>query len=105
MNDKPPVFAWPQEAINTMITIEAPWEAQLNWAEDCKRDSYVFDGVDNQIAGPVSMDEAILVAALPELMIAAERALNFIENTESEIGCSLESGDLLRAAIKKAKGE
>lgn len=34
-----------------------------------------------------------------ELVAAARRALNFIENTEGEIGDTLESGDLLRAAL------
>jgi len=47
---------------------------------------------------------ARLIAAAPDLLAAAKRALNFIENTEGEIGCSLESGELLRAAIAKAEG-
>jgi hypothetical protein len=48
---------------------------------------------------------ARLIAAAPDLLAAAKRALNFIENTESEMGCSLESGEQLRAAIAKAKGQ
>lgn len=43
-------------------------------------------------------------AAAPPLLRAAERALNYIENTEGELGIALESGDMLRAAIAKAKG-
>jgi len=43
--------------------------------------------------------------AAPELLAAAERALNFITNTEGEMGEALESGDMLRAAIAKARGE
>lgn len=81
-----------------MNTINEPWEAQLNWAEDCQRDSYVFDAIDNQIAGPVSMDEAILVAAAPDLLEALERVLQVIDH----VGANY---DLARAAIKKAKGE
>lgn len=40
--------------------------------------------------------------AAPDLLEAAEQALNFIENTESELGITLESGIMLRAAIKRA---
>jgi len=86
-----------------MSTIETPWEAQLNWAEDCKRDSYVFDAIDNQIAGPVSMDEAVLVAAAPDLLEALEQITPptfFGENPES-----IAFYKLARAAIAKAKGE
>ena len=45
-----------------------------------------------------------LIAAAPELLEAALKALNFIENTESEMGEALSSGDSLRAAIAKAGG-
>jgi len=86
-----------------MITIEAPWEAQLNWAEDCRRDSYVFDAIDNQISGPVSMDEAVLVAAAPDLLAALEQITPptfFGENPER-----IAFYKSARAAIKKAKGE
>jgi hypothetical protein len=37
-----------------------------------------------------------------ELLQAAQRALNYIANTEGELGITLESGDMLRAAIAKA---
>lgn len=36
------------------------------------------------------------------LVFAAKCGLNFIENSESELGITLESGDLLRAALKNA---
>ena len=45
---------------------------------------------------------ARLIAAAPELLDAAQRALNYITNTESEFGITLGSGDMLRAAIAKA---
>ena len=48
---------------------------------------------------------ARLIAAAPDLLEALERCLNFIENTESEMGDTLECGDKARAAIAKAKGE
>lgn len=48
---------------------------------------------------------ARLIAAAPDLLEALERCLNFIENTESEMGDTLECGDKARAAIARAKGE
>ena len=45
---------------------------------------------------------ARLIGAAPDLLDAAAKALNFIANTESELGISLSSGDALRAAIAKA---
>lgn len=45
---------------------------------------------------------ARLMAAAPDLLDAAQVALNYIENTESELGIILPSGDMLRAAIAKA---
>jgi hypothetical protein len=50
----------------------------------------------------VSDADARLIASAPDLLEAAEQALNFIENTESELGITLESGIMLRAAIKRA---
>ena len=49
--------------------------------------------------------DARLIAAAPDLLDAARRALNFIENTEDEFGDNLPSGDALRAAIARATGE
>lgn len=43
-------------------------------------------------------------AAAPDLLEALERCLNFIENTESEMGETLPCGDYARAAIACAKG-
>lgn len=47
---------------------------------------------------------ARLIGAAPELIEAAKAALNYIENTESELGIKLNSGDKLRWAIAKATG-
>lgn len=46
--------------------------------------------------------DARLIAAAPELLEAAQKALNYIANTESELGITLDSGDALRAAVAKA---
>ncbi len=49
-------------------------------------------------------NEQVLREQVCDLMDAAERALNYIANTESELGITLDSGDMLRAAIAKATG-
>lgn len=54
---------------------------------------------------PVAKANARLIAAAPALFEAAERALNYIENTEGELGITLESGEMLRAAISLVTGE
>lgn len=52
------------------------------------------------------LDDARLIAAAPELLDAARKALNFIENTESELGIQSITGNALRTAIDKAtKGD
>ena len=70
----------------------------IGWAEGTVAYVALPDSDDTELA------DASLIAAAPELLEAAERALNFIANTENEIGDTLESGDLLRAAIAKARG-
>ena len=57
------------------------------------------------LAYPQALANARLIAAAPDLLEAARRALNFIENTEDEFGDNLPSGDALRAAIARATGE
>lgn len=42
--------------------------------------------------------------AFIKLRSAATSALNYIENTESELGMKLRSGDLLREALPKDDG-
>ena len=49
--------------------------------------------------------DAHLAAAAPDLYAALEKALNFITNTESEMGEKLPCGDAARAALAKAQGE
>ena len=46
-----------------------------------------------------------LIAAAPDMAEALEKALNFITNTESEMGETLPCGDAARAALAKARGE
>ena len=48
---------------------------------------------------------ARLIAAAPDLLEALERCLNFIENSESEMGETLPCGEYARAAIARAKGD
>lgn len=63
------------------------------------------DGCEEDVIASVTYERDIpLVKAGPELLVAAQSALNYIENTESELGIKLKSGDLLRAAIAKATG-
>lgn len=47
---------------------------------------------------------AHLIAAAPDLLIAVQRCLNFIEGTEAEFGEEFECGNIARAAIAKAEG-
>lgn len=48
------------------------------------------------------MANAALIAAAPELLVAVQRCLNYIEGAEAESGQTLQCGDLARAAIQKA---
>jgi len=48
---------------------------------------------------------ARLIAAAPGMYDALRKALNYLENTESELGIKLESADAVRAALSKATGE
>lgn len=48
---------------------------------------------------------AHLIAAAPDLYEAAVLALNYITNTEGEFGVTFQSGDALRAALAKARGD
>lgn len=47
---------------------------------------------------------ARLIAAAPDLLVAVQRCLNFIEGTEAELGEKFECGNLARSAIAKAEG-
>lgn len=58
------------------------------------------DGPDDQ-----SLADAHLIAAAPDMAEALEKALNFITNTESEMGETLPCGDAARAALAKARGQ
>lgn len=62
---------------------------------------YEYDsGVDTQIKEA----DAHLIAAAPAMYAALKRCLNYIENTEGELGIKLESGDMARAALAAAEG-
>ncbi len=57
------------------------------------------------IAETDSEANARLFAAAPDLLVAVQRCLNFIEGTEAEFGENFECGDMARAAIAKAIGD
>lgn len=70
---------------------------------------YIVDADGEVIAAPASKELAqflIQTCNSYEMMVeAAERALNYIENTEGELGIKLDSGGMLRAALSHARGE
>ncbi|WP_215755059.1 hypothetical protein [Acetobacter sp. P5B1] len=66
-----------------------------------KKDTSVYRYQIRGIAAP----DAHLIATAPDLYEALKSCLNFMENTESELGFSLESADQARAALAKARGE
>lgn len=53
----------------------------------------------------IASANAALIAAAPDLHEALQGCLNFLENTESELGIKLPSADAARAALAKARGE
>jgi hypothetical protein len=80
-------------------------------------DGYNLVGVPDALAIQISMraaggdgseDEyranARLIAAAPDMYEALKAALNYLENTESELGMTLDSAKAARAAIAKALG-
>lgn len=40
----------------------------------------------------------------PKLLAALKRTLRYVENTEGELGITLDSGDMARAAIAEVEG-
>lgn len=57
-----------------------------------------FDHVETQ----ESYEAAKLVSAAPDMLEALMALLNYVENTESELGITLDSAEKARAAISKA---
>jgi hypothetical protein len=49
--------------------------------------------------------EAKAATTITELVSALERCLNFIENTEGELGITLDSGELARTTLSTVRGE
>ena len=69
--------------------------------------SYSFDfiaSIEDEYGEMTDHANARLILAAPELLEAAQKALNYIANTENELGMTLGSGDMLRDAIAKATG-
>jgi len=61
------------------------------------------DGKPGDLVAHTYGDHINLIGAAPALLAAAEKALNYITNTEGEWGITLDSGDALRAAIALAR--
>jgi len=98
-----------------------PWKARQHHSDEARFEVYpvrdVGFGVPSEIADVTAhyanefsteiveaRANAWLIAAAPELLEAARKSLNYIENTENELGITLTSGDALRSAIAKAEG-
>ena len=83
----------------TVATImpEGPYRGDVTRSQSAEH----IDG----IAKDELIANAHLIAAAPDLYAALERALNFIANTEGEMGEPLSCGDIARAALAKARGE
>lgn len=79
------------------------------WKCSKKFDFVVVSENEEEIAdasyGEYPQANTSLIAAAPDLYDALKSCLNFMENTESELGFSLESADQARAALTKARGE
>ena len=58
----------------------------------------------SQISANMNALEGYNPDAVRDVVEAAKRALNFIQNTESELGEPLDSGDALRAALARLGG-
>ena len=83
---------------------------------DIRADGYEIVGCEGITGGPVEAANAARIVAcvnalegynpdaVRDVVEAAKRALNFIQNTESELGEPLDSGDALRAALARLGG-
>ena len=113
MNTKHTPGPWKAESLagwasNSAITAPS-WEKPIAVMNDHPDRYYRVDGPATEegearkaFVVAEKLANARLIAAAPELLAAAQFVLNQIENTESEFGISLPSGDMLRAAIAKA---
>ena len=68
--------------------------------EAAKKDTSVYR---MDVRGINSAD-ARLIAAAPDMLAALQKTLNYLENTEGELGMTLDSADAARAAIAAATG-
>ena len=82
-----------------------PWRATTH--DHPEQGVYAGYRIAKMTGGEIQRDRANanLIAAAPDLYAALEKALNFITNTESEMGETLPCGDAARAALAKARGE
>jgi len=82
-----------------------PWRATTH--DHPEQGVYAGYRIAKMTGGEIQRDRANahLIAAAPDMAEALEKALNFITNTESEMGETLPCGDAARAALAKARGE
>ena len=87
---------------STVYALDATGTTNRFWAQP--QVGWVENGVAYTSEDELTAN-ARLIAAAPDLLAAANRALNYIQATEGELGITLDSGDMLRAAIAKALGQ
>lgn len=92
-----------------MHNINEPWEAQIDWAPDFPRGSHVFDSHGNEISTNVDGFQATLIAAAPDLLAACEAMHKYDQSDWQDEDTFFDLYEtavvLMKAAIKKAKGE
>lgn len=77
------------------------------WLEDldkCKDMGWYFE-IESEESGRLADDIRKVLARIEQLEAALHGVLNFIENTESELGITLSCGNIARVALGKKKND